>query len=114
MLRNFAGWLMIAATAATVPTISVAQSPNHKGAIRVAEQMSDFNAPRLSAQSVLVLNGTTGEPIYQKRINQRQPIASISKLMTAMLARGRLATARPGTDVLSQSQLSATAKMITT
>jgi len=85
MLRNFAGWLMIAATAATVPTISVAQSPNHKGAIRVAEQMSDFNAPRLSAQSVLVLNGTTGEPIYQKRINQRQPIASISKLMTAMV-----------------------------
>jgi D-alanyl-D-alanine endopeptidase (penicillin-binding protein 7) len=84
MLKNFAGWLVMA-TAAAMPVCGMAQSPQHAGTIRVAEQMALYNTPRLSAQSVLVLNGVTGEPIYQKRINQRQPIASISKLMTAMV-----------------------------
>lgn len=85
MLRNIAGWLLTAAAATAMPLSAMAQPTLHKGTIRVAEQMSEYNAPRLSAQSVLVLNGVTGEPIYQKRINQRQPIASISKLMTAMV-----------------------------
>ncbi|GGY10969.1 D-alanyl-D-alanine carboxypeptidase family protein [Paludibacterium paludis] len=41
--------------------------------------------PHLSSQSVLVLNGVTGEPLYEKNAGQRMPIASISKLMTAMV-----------------------------
>ena len=85
MLRNIAGWLVVTVAAATVPIAATAQSTIHKDTIRVAEQMSVYSAPRLSAQSVLVLNGTTGEPIYQKRIDQRQSIASVSKLMTAMV-----------------------------
>jgi D-alanyl-D-alanine endopeptidase (penicillin-binding protein 7) len=85
MLRNFAGVLMIAAAATCVPFSAVAQHSKHKGNLQVAEQMMEYGAPRVSAQSVLVLNGNTGEPIYQKRVNQRQPIASISKLMTAMV-----------------------------
>jgi serine-type D-Ala-D-Ala endopeptidase (penicillin-binding protein 7) len=83
MFRKFAGWLMVAA--ATVPPCALAQPLAAKGSIRVAEQMSYYSAPRLSAQSVLVLNGNTGEPLYEKHANQRQSIASISKLMTAMV-----------------------------
>lgn len=85
MFRKIAGWLMIAAAAAAVPPCVLAQPLAAKGSVRVAEQMAYYSAPRLSAQSVLVLNGSTGETIYEKRINQRQPIASISKLMTAMV-----------------------------
>jgi D-alanyl-D-alanine endopeptidase (penicillin-binding protein 7) len=85
MLRNFAGWLAISAFAATVPLTATAQSQIHQGTVKIAEQMAVYAPPRLTAQSVLVLNGTTGEPIYQKRIDQQQPIASISKLMTAMV-----------------------------
>lgn len=85
MFRNFAGWLIIAVAAAAVPPCALAQPLAAKGSIRVAEQMAFYSAPRLSAQSVLVLNGNTGETLYEKRITQRQPIASISKLMTAMV-----------------------------
>lgn len=86
MLRNFAGWLMTAIAAAAVPLAVPADAqPLKARPVKVSEQMNYYSAPRLSAQSVLVLNGNTGEPIYQKRINQRQPIASISKLMTAMV-----------------------------
>jgi D-alanyl-D-alanine endopeptidase (penicillin-binding protein 7) len=84
MLRNFAGVLVIAAAATTMPLSAMAQH-KHKGTVQVAEQTMEYGAPRVSAQSVLVLNGNTGEPIFQKRVNQRQPIASISKLMTAMV-----------------------------
>jgi D-alanyl-D-alanine endopeptidase (penicillin-binding protein 7) len=85
MLRNIAGWLVVALASASVPMAATAQPQGQTGIIRIAEQMSEYTAPRLTAQSVLVLNGLNGEPIYQKRINQRQPIASISKLMTAMV-----------------------------
>jgi D-alanyl-D-alanine endopeptidase (penicillin-binding protein 7) len=85
MFRKFAGWLLVASATAAVTPCVLAQPLVTKGPIRVAEQMSDYSAPRLSAQSVLVLNGTTGETIYEKNIDQRQPIASISKLMTAMV-----------------------------
>ncbi|WP_230369035.1 D-alanyl-D-alanine carboxypeptidase family protein [Paludibacterium denitrificans] len=51
----------------------------------VASQMADYSVPRLNSQSVLVLNGNTGEALYEKNIHQRMPIASISKLMTAMV-----------------------------
>lgn len=41
--------------------------------------------PHLNSSSVLVLNGLTGEPVYQKNPTKRVPIASITKLMTAMV-----------------------------
>ncbi|WP_215781882.1 MULTISPECIES: serine hydrolase [unclassified Paludibacterium] len=85
MLKNVAGWLAMALAAAVVPAGVNAQSLNQGGTVRVAEQMAYYSAPRLSAQSVLVLNGNSGEPLYEKRVDQRQPIASISKLMTAMV-----------------------------
>ncbi|STZ75856.1 serine hydrolase [Bergeriella denitrificans] len=41
--------------------------------------------PLLSSQSALILNNKTGEVLYQKNANRVMPIASISKLMTAMV-----------------------------
>lgn len=42
-------------------------------------------SPRLSSQAVLVLDSQTGKPVYEKNASQQQPIASITKLMTAMV-----------------------------
>ena len=78
MLRKFAALLVSAALA--MPAVA-APPPG----VMVASQMADHAVPRLSSHSVLVLNGTTGEPLYEKNIHQRMPIASISKLMTAMV-----------------------------
>ena len=41
--------------------------------------------PDLSAQSVLVLDQATGMPLYAKNASVQTPIASITKLMTAVL-----------------------------
>ncbi|MFP5419108.1 MAG: D-alanyl-D-alanine carboxypeptidase family protein [Gammaproteobacteria bacterium] len=41
--------------------------------------------PELSAQSVLVLDQATGQPLLAKNASMQTPIASITKLMTAVL-----------------------------
>ena len=41
--------------------------------------------PELSAQSVLVLDQATGQPLLAKNASMQTPIASITKLMTAIL-----------------------------
>ncbi|MFA5170697.1 MAG: D-alanyl-D-alanine endopeptidase [Sulfuriferula sp.] len=61
----------------------VAQAGERSTAIRSAEY--DASAPRLSALSVLVLDQKEGQTIYQKNADMETPIASISKLMTAMV-----------------------------
>lgn len=44
-----------------------------------------LNEPQLNALSVLVLNQHNGQALYQKNIDVQTPIASITKLMTAMV-----------------------------
>ncbi|MGC0155322.1 serine hydrolase [Chromobacterium vaccinii] len=78
MIKKIASLLVSAALAMPV----LAASP--KG-VMVASEMSGYTAPRLNSHSVLVLNGVTGETLYEKNSHQRMPIASISKLMTAMV-----------------------------
>ena len=78
MIKKIASLLISAALAAPV----LAASPQ---GVMVASEMSGYTAPRLNSHSVLVLNGSTGETLYEKNTHQRMPIASISKLMTAMV-----------------------------
>jgi D-alanyl-D-alanine endopeptidase (penicillin-binding protein 7) len=78
MLRKFAALLVSAALA--MPAVAAPPA-----GVMVASQMADHAVPRLNSHSVLVLNGNTGEPLYEKNIHQRMPIASITKLMTAMV-----------------------------
>ncbi len=44
-----------------------------------------LNEPQLNSLSVLVLNQDSGQALYQKNIDVQTPIASITKLMTAMV-----------------------------
>lgn len=55
--------------------------------LRMVNLQSDnvAEAPRLNSHSVLVIHGLTGETLYQKNTHQRMPIASITKLMTAII-----------------------------
>lgn len=46
----------------------------------------DNRSLTLSANSVILVNYDTGEIVYQKDINKRQPVASIVKVMTALVA----------------------------
>lgn len=51
----------------------------------VVEAQAALAGPLLSSQSALIMNGRSGEILYQKGIDQVRPIASISKLMAAMV-----------------------------
>ncbi|WP_315359574.1 serine hydrolase [Neisseria bacilliformis] len=49
------------------------------------EAQAAIAGPLLASQSALILNNRTGEVLYQKNMNRVMPIASISKLMSAMV-----------------------------
>ena len=51
---------------------------------QISEQAA-IAGPLLSSQAALIMNSKTGEVLYQKNINRVMPIASISKLMAAMV-----------------------------
>ncbi len=63
------------------------QLSTQMGATMSAPQpMLDYGSiPELSAQSVLVLDQATGQPLLAKNASVQTPIASITKLMTAIL-----------------------------
>lgn len=57
-------------------------------AMNAAEQVeaqAAYAGPLLSSQSALIVNNKTGEVLFQKNPNRVMPIASISKLMAAMV-----------------------------
>ena len=51
---------------------------------QISEQAA-IAGPLLSSQAALIMNSKTGEVLYKKNINRVMPIASISKLMAAMV-----------------------------
>ncbi|STR01023.1 D-alanyl-D-alanine endopeptidase precursor [Kingella potus] len=53
--------------------------------IDMLEAQAAIAGPLLSSQSALIMNNRTGEVLYQKNMNRVMPIASISKLMSAMV-----------------------------
>lgn len=64
------------------------QDPLEVLAISKAEQVEAqamMAGPLLSSQSALIMNSKTGEVLYQKNANRVMPIASISKLMSAIV-----------------------------
>ncbi len=84
--------LCVHATAAAIDGHTSPQWNEPSGAAQVAPQslpdhapLPDYMMPELSAQSVLVLDQETGEPLLAKNPTMQTPIASITKLMTAML-----------------------------
>ena len=63
-------------------SLSVQQAPSTPDS---APEYGPLPVPELSAQSVLVLDQDTGEQLLAKNPDLQTPIASITKLMTAML-----------------------------
>lgn len=55
---------------------------SHAGQV---EAQATLAGPLLSSQSALIFNNKTGEVLYQKNPDRVMPIASISKLMSAMV-----------------------------
>ncbi|MCL6264679.1 serine hydrolase [Craterilacuibacter sp. RT1T] len=76
------------------PMVHAAQPVYHLAAFQQS-------APQLSSNAVLVLNTSTGEALYQKNAGMRTPIASITKLMTAMVM---LDAGQPLDDMLTISE----------
>lgn len=57
----------------------------NENAPKQIEQQAAAVGPLLSSQSALIMNNKTGEILYQKNMERVMPIASISKLMSAMV-----------------------------
>lgn len=83
MFKTLAGWALSAVLAG-----SAVAAPNlvATNGVQVANQMAGSSIPMLDSHAALIINSQTGETLYQKNIHQRVPIASITKLMTAMVA----------------------------
>ncbi len=83
MSRIFA-ILLMAVMAVTANAADRGHKSRTKRAAAVAEVTPDGD-PRLQSTGVLVLDPTTGQTLYSKNADQQTPIASITKLMTAMV-----------------------------
>lgn len=69
---------------ALLPAVALA-APVHRNARAGVAQVTDDGSPFTRSSGVLVLDPTTGETLYAKNADQQAPIASITKLMTAMV-----------------------------
>lgn len=76
-------YLMLFAGLTALISTDASAGSHHKIAHHISYDA--VGSPELSALSVLVLNQKDGAPLYQKNANMETPIASISKLMTAMV-----------------------------
>jgi serine-type D-Ala-D-Ala carboxypeptidase (penicillin-binding protein 5/6) len=83
--------------ASVTPEIAVAAKPvAHKGAVR-PETLLEAHAlvrhafsPRLGAKAAIVVDEDTGRVIWAYHAHERRPVASTTKIMTALLALKRL------------------------
>jgi D-alanyl-D-alanine endopeptidase (penicillin-binding protein 7) len=69
-------------------SLNVAAADKHKRAAKSAAVISEVTKdgePNLQSSGVLVLDPTTGQTLYSKNADHTAPIASITKLMTAMV-----------------------------
>lgn len=82
-VAKYAARPVVVAAAATTATAAVAANQISKP---VVEQTNDIaQSLNLESKAALVMNAVTGEVLYAKNTNQAVPIASITKLMTAMV-----------------------------
>src|SRR6185436_2999813 len=75
--------LFVVVAAASLPTFAAGDL--HKTAARHSQYSSKPLSLGLRSGAVLVLDQETGEPLLSKNMDQVLPIASITKLMTAMV-----------------------------
>jgi D-alanyl-D-alanine endopeptidase (penicillin-binding protein 7) len=71
--------------AATLSLGAIAADKAAKPRAAKAAEISEDGFPVLKSTGVMVLDPTTGQTLYAKNADQSTPIASITKLMTAMI-----------------------------
>lgn len=82
-VAKYAARPVVVAAAATSATAAIAASQISKPVI---EQSRDIaQSLNLESKAALIMNASTGEVLYAKNTDQAVPIASITKLMTAMV-----------------------------
>ncbi len=69
----------------TYPTKSAAKAPSRKPAYRSSLELAVAGSPNLKSAAALVVDLKDGRTIYAKNTRSIAPIASITKLMTAMV-----------------------------
>lgn len=75
MLRTLT---LIATLVCSLPAIAVQP-------VTLQASLAGQLSPRLSSQAVAIVDSQSGQLVFEKNANQIQPIASITKLMTAMV-----------------------------
>lgn len=93
----------------SVFTVNVSAS-REKNAVVVSASVSSADLPEISSQSACVIDVNTGEVIYAKNEHVQRPIASTTKIMTALLA---LESGNVGDDVtITRDMLGATGTLL--
>ncbi len=84
--RKIIRWLMVAVALLTAPGSMVLAAEN-------AQMLQEANRQvvQVSAPSVILMEATTGQVIYEKNADERRSPASITKIMTMLLAMEALA-----------------------
>ena len=82
-MKTYFSMLFVFLAAASLPTLAAGDL--HKTAAKRSQYSSKPISLALRSGAVLVLDQETGEPLLSKNMDQVLPIASITKLMTAMV-----------------------------
>ncbi len=65
-------------------------SPTNETVETVTRRATSYDTVTISAQSAIVMDARTGELLYAKNANQQLPLASLTKLMTALAAMAKI------------------------
>ncbi len=84
---------VLKATTSTQSTTPVGQNIKVATDFQPPDVIDPFAKLTLAARSAIVIDAKTGEIIYGKNINEKLPLASITKVMTALVASGLMPSA---------------------
>ena len=80
-----ARWLVTALTVLIAVSPALAESPERTARKVKSAVAGRDHAPELKSSAALVIDQTDGRPLFAKNVDNVVPIASITKLMTAMV-----------------------------
>jgi serine-type D-Ala-D-Ala carboxypeptidase (penicillin-binding protein 5/6) len=83
----------LSVTSTSLPSVGETSAPTGDGVSATAFTVEaadlgyfDVSAPKISSPSAIVINLSTGKVLYEKKADTQRPMASTTKIMTAVLA----------------------------